>query len=395
MKKNNLHDLLDNTKDVNIERLTEGRKVMTDAEKERIFAMSKQKLYDMKNGISTDMGADRVNGVESYSRPIIMKFAGMAAAAVLLIGGIGGGAYIAHNMKNTAPDNVNITQTATGTITTSYVSTDENTDTHTTAAENTVTTAVSTDSSQDKPKKEEDKVNQNTSEIEEDAQKATEEEIQRKIAEEAARAEKEAEDNAKTAAEQQLIDTARRITDDYVNIYRIRWGWLTTDSSDFFTLGNDAIITEYGGYRYFRVSDPAFDSVDKIRSFMSTHCTKNLFDADKIPDIDKKAQKSAEKHEQKDFYYYASESEFYDNYNTYYTKDVNLYLTPGQLGYNFGGWADKPVEIINNSETSFTAKRGYINDFDNSLIEYVNFTFIKDSATGNWLINDIQSADVF
>lgn len=135
MSKKTIRDLLNNSDERTIERLTEGRKVMTEAERERIFAMSKTKLYDMKRNAAHFGAEDFVNGVESYNKPMIMKFAGMAAAAVMLIGGVGGAAYLAHKTgRPTGPDDVNVSQPATQ-MTTSCT-------TNTGITTNTVTTAV-------------------------------------------------------------------------------------------------------------------------------------------------------------------------------------------------------------------------------------------------------------
>ena len=108
-----LRDLLNNSDDNSIERLTEGKKVMTDAEKERIFAMSRYKLDEMKKHNYNGFSGDVVKGVENYRKSIAVKFAGMAAAAVVLCAGIGGVAYIASNMNHVAPDNNNIPPAAT------------------------------------------------------------------------------------------------------------------------------------------------------------------------------------------------------------------------------------------------------------------------------------------
>lgn len=148
MKKKTITDLLNKTDTKTIERLTEGKKVMTGAERERIFAMSRKKVDVMRNNAVNGNAGDYVNGVEKYSRPVIMKFAGMAAAAVILVGGIGGAAYLISNMNHIAPDNINIPQT--GTVMTTGSTSSANTtvqgtaDAKTTAAADDKTTAVTT-----------------------------------------------------------------------------------------------------------------------------------------------------------------------------------------------------------------------------------------------------------
>ena len=195
MKNYNLKDLLNKSEDVNIERLTEGKRVMTDAERERIFAMCKKKLENMKNAVSADMGEDNVNGVETYRRPVLTRFAGMAAAALLVVGGIGGGAYVAHNMKHTSPDEV-VVQPATGVVTTSAVTVTTGTGTYTA---DTVTTANAAEM-QSKLASDEEKIRQQIETVAAEAQKEYEEEQKRKEAEEAAKAASEAAEAADAAA---------------------------------------------------------------------------------------------------------------------------------------------------------------------------------------------------
>ncbi len=76
-------------------RLSEEYPVLNDDRKERLYAMSKRK-YDM-NDVFGDKLND-VSGVEKYRRPKWYKSASIAAAAVLLVGGIGGSmAFISRN----------------------------------------------------------------------------------------------------------------------------------------------------------------------------------------------------------------------------------------------------------------------------------------------------------
>lgn len=85
------NDIDNNTAD----RLSEEYPVLKDDRKERLYAMSKRK-YDM-NDVFGDKLND-VSGVEKYRRPKWYKSASIAAAAVLLVGGIGGSmAFISRN----------------------------------------------------------------------------------------------------------------------------------------------------------------------------------------------------------------------------------------------------------------------------------------------------------
>lgn len=79
-------------------RLSEEYPVLKDDRKERLYAMSKRK-YDM-NDVFGDKLND-VSGVEKYRRPKWYKSASIAAAAVLLVGGIGGSmAFISRNANS-------------------------------------------------------------------------------------------------------------------------------------------------------------------------------------------------------------------------------------------------------------------------------------------------------
>ena len=75
--------------------LSEDYPVLKAEQKERLYAMSKRK-YDI-NDMSGENSVE-VSGVEKYQRPKWYKFASAAAAAVLLVAGIGGSiAFISRN----------------------------------------------------------------------------------------------------------------------------------------------------------------------------------------------------------------------------------------------------------------------------------------------------------
>ena len=101
MKKND--ELLN---DINIDLETADRVAkeypsLSDSAKERMFKMTKEKMNN--TNIDNTENENSVHGVEIYNRPGWIKIAGMAAAFVLIAGGIGGGSYLLHNMKSTAP----------------------------------------------------------------------------------------------------------------------------------------------------------------------------------------------------------------------------------------------------------------------------------------------------
>ena len=70
------------------DRLAKEYPVLRDEQKERLYAMSKRK-FDIK----IDNSSIDVSGVEKYRRPKWFKGVSVAAAALLLVAGIGGSMY--------------------------------------------------------------------------------------------------------------------------------------------------------------------------------------------------------------------------------------------------------------------------------------------------------------
>ena len=106
MKKN---DIFENTDDMTLEKMSQEFPVLTDEEKERIFAMSERKYNINKfneNDESKfeDFGTDinyEVKGVEQYKRPIWYRTLSVAAAAVLMFGGVAGSMMLLkHGSRN-------------------------------------------------------------------------------------------------------------------------------------------------------------------------------------------------------------------------------------------------------------------------------------------------------
>lgn len=79
-------DIFSNIDDRTAERLSEEYPVLDEKRKARLYAMSKRK-FDMDNVPETEL--TEVSGVEKYNRPRWYKGASIAAAAVLLVAGIG------------------------------------------------------------------------------------------------------------------------------------------------------------------------------------------------------------------------------------------------------------------------------------------------------------------
>lgn len=98
-----------------IEMISEDFPVLTDDEKDRIFASIERKL-DIKSE-KTFLTSDDVEGVERYHRSQIVRIAGLAAALTIIVSGLGGGSYLLHNLNKNAPPGPDpeITQAVTGT----------------------------------------------------------------------------------------------------------------------------------------------------------------------------------------------------------------------------------------------------------------------------------------
>lgn len=127
------HDLFKEFADMDIDKIAQEFPVLTDDEKERIYAMSERK-YNLKNNSDTDFNNDGetvVSGVEQYKRPTWYKYASIAAAAVLTVGGISGSIMLMSKNSSVTPS----ADVSTSTDTTEEKTTQE--DTSTTAEETT------------------------------------------------------------------------------------------------------------------------------------------------------------------------------------------------------------------------------------------------------------------
>lgn len=107
-------DIFKNTDDLTVERIANIHPILTDEEKERMFAMSERKfnITEKKypqgemNGAALAPG-DGVEGVEEYDRPAWLRYLSTAAALILL----GGGIALCKNliMRHPAPEHNDIT----------------------------------------------------------------------------------------------------------------------------------------------------------------------------------------------------------------------------------------------------------------------------------------------
>ena len=118
----NKKDEMFNEFDIDLEtanRIAKEYPSLSDSARERMFNMTKEKM-NISN-YTDEENNNSVYGVERYNRPRWIKFASMAATFAIIAGGIGGGGYLLHNMKNTNtnPGSSTVTEvTATSAVTT-------------------------------------------------------------------------------------------------------------------------------------------------------------------------------------------------------------------------------------------------------------------------------------
>jgi len=105
------NDLFDDVDDETVEKLSQEFPVLTDEEKDRIFAMSERK-YNIVSEIVSENDGD-VKGVEQYKRPVWHRFAGIAAAIAIIAGGFGGGAALMNSLKKSAPSDTTTSENET------------------------------------------------------------------------------------------------------------------------------------------------------------------------------------------------------------------------------------------------------------------------------------------
>ena len=101
-------DFFDNEIDERtVEKISDEFPVLSDEEKDRIFAIVERKLNIAEN----EAHSEEVSGVEEYVRPRWISIVSFAASAAVLLGGLGGGTLLMRNMKQVvhdvpAPENV-------------------------------------------------------------------------------------------------------------------------------------------------------------------------------------------------------------------------------------------------------------------------------------------------
>lgn len=94
-------DIFDDPDDETINNIASNYPILTEEEKDRMFAMSERK-YNINKGYEDEF-SEEVRGVERCNRPIWSKYAGVAAAFLLLAGGIGGSLALGRSMSKSDP----------------------------------------------------------------------------------------------------------------------------------------------------------------------------------------------------------------------------------------------------------------------------------------------------
>ncbi len=136
MNKNRIN-IFDDPDDETINSIASNYPILTEEEKDRMFAMSERK-YNINKGYEDEF-SEEVRGVERCNRPIWSKYAAVAAAFLLLAGGIGGSLALGRSMSKSDPKHTT-SQNASAIVT--ETTSDESRITTQSVSEN-VTTAVS------------------------------------------------------------------------------------------------------------------------------------------------------------------------------------------------------------------------------------------------------------
>ncbi len=97
----NIRHFFDNIDEKTIDRITEKYPPLSSDDKERLYAMSKNKYNSEKKENKNDYS--EVMGVERYRKPVWQKVISAVAAAVVVLGGIGGGVLLLGKSGETDP----------------------------------------------------------------------------------------------------------------------------------------------------------------------------------------------------------------------------------------------------------------------------------------------------
>ena len=122
MKKEFGFEMIENTDDKNIDRLSE-HSTLTEKEKERMLKMSMEKLGSKMSDSESKI---MVSGVEHYKRPKWYSFAAVAACFVLVAGAVGTAIFLGTRGGRSEIDPLTTTESTTAPATTDIPETDNN-----------------------------------------------------------------------------------------------------------------------------------------------------------------------------------------------------------------------------------------------------------------------------
>jgi hypothetical protein len=330
---------------------------LSDSAKERMFNMTKKKINI--TDIDEEDNNNSVHGVEKYNRPRWIKFAGMAAAVAIIAGGIGGGTYLLHKMKDSAPNTSATLETEPATESSSFtteaatgssVITSITTTTITTAATTATTTTA---------------ISETTTEATETKSLTPEEQIAHNLT-----------DNYWDY--ECFFDIAARTRADYANKgielkYTMQYGGWTTDIDVVYYKTIDERLTE--------------KTMDGLKELYNTYYGKN-YDP-----------------------FYSVNAEYTNNYELFgpsFTADTLPADGKIDLAYTFieyegelyqkglnneyildNHWSDDQIDVTDVTENSFTLKRKF-NNTPNAIFEEthgeVTFKIVFDEDAQNWRI---------
>lgn len=357
MKRNDIFGVSDDT---SVEKIAEEFPVLTDEEKERIFAMSEKKYNNESSTEDNFDPANQVSGVETVHRPKWYIAAYAAAAAVVLAAGTLGVVKLTSRMKDTAPDTLasESEEEEKTTETSKQSDNDNDKETKKTSENKTVTaTAVSSVSAATTAAVTTTSVSDET------------------VLDEASCAE----------ITDELITSFDSFVDKYVNYGKIEVITQDTNNTLNYTYNNDPsgsktyIVYNDSHYTYYDITSLVTD-IDTLRSelysFMTAESADELFGT-----------------------VFGDDTTSYGNSYTFSSDSgiaLGMFVTNGgkvfvnvinRPEYEFYNRTDEPVTIENITDDSFTAYVKYTS-MDIPMCDTMRAEIINNGQ--NWVINDIS-----
>ena len=388
-----------------VEKISDDLPVLSDEEKDRIFANVERKL----NIIENEAHSEEVSGVEEYVRPRWVSIISVAASAAVLFGGLGGGTLLMRNMRkdiHNVPAPENVTEPLTTSENSSFKA--ENTKKDSGAEKNNpVPKATAADdgylansalNTKDKPLNTlsaADASYNNLDTHENNAQsylndnETAEEEVYEPVVTDVpvpAEAVDEESNNITTtdvqkSEQDELLDSAEKLIAEYDNIKDIKNMNLPVVSGgeyDTITCVYNADILDYSyTLQYRRVDPEIYPDMDTLKEYYySVICSSKKEEECFGPELYSQD--------------YPDGLSFDSNCPKYsfITYDGRLYERM-EKQHDFIKRTDEAAEIYNVSDLAFTAVKKYIDPFDENNIIEVTFSIVKDFRTDKWSILNV------